>query len=679
MENQLRRLLFGFFILMAFFTVVSRSAASVMVAKVQVDTVKDGELSYELSGTGIIKENAEKYMDLYMGFKTGKVYLEEGQQVEKGDLLFEYDIEQLKEKKNSLDKELKKLQLEYEKLDLASRSPDGSSEVEAAELAKKNAEEDLKAAEQALEDMKAKVLKDKEEAYRQAVSSYEEIAASRDEAEKQAVRAVLDAESELADLKEPQLILKEKLEAYKNAVTGKKEEDILKARRELFDLYYNGGYEEHLEEKSDAGESLKRAEEDLKDIRKKWDAAIEEEDKDSDDEGVQKAYREQLAAKKEEIKNAYRVIEDAQKKLDRLSDKDEELSSAVNHYREDMEKKSADTEASYAILYQILYDNLEVDEKKISGAGIKLDRAKEDQAQNRKQWEEKLKDASEKKEELLNVLTEMKLGSYDYEKDLKEGESGIREAERALWNAELSLSQALGNERLTKENNQVRDKSVYLDKIMFQLDMDAKQDEINNLGDIISDKGKVTAPAAGVIIKNDLVPGSILTGQEKLVIATGGYELHITAGKEEMEHFQAGDELEIEINADNEKITSRIENIELPDQDGNISFTALLPEGEYRTGGSLGYAMKKQSVTYPRCIPIQALRQDSRGTYVLLVKEKDSVLGKEETAFRLNVTVVSQDAETAAIEASLSEEDPVITGSNKNISEGDRVRIYEME
>ncbi len=665
---------------MAFFTVVSRAAASVMVAKVQVDRVKDGELTYELSGTGTIKENAEKYMDLYDGLKIGKVYTEEGRRVEKGDLLFEYDVKQLKEKRSSMDKELQKLRLEYEKTGLTGGISDGSPEVESAELARKTAEEDLEAAKLALEDMKDKTGKDKEEAYKEAVSAWEEAEESTENAEKEAGRAIADAQKELEELEKPVSKLKEKIEAYKNAVTGKEEDSIINAGTEIFDLYYNGGYEKHLEEKSDAKEKLKRAEEDLKDIRKKWDKAIDKEDRDSEEEAVREAYEAQVSAKKEEIKNAERIIEDAQKNLDRLTAQEEELSTGLDNYRDSIEKDNkSSTEAGYAELYQFLYDNLKVDEEKISAAVLKLDRAKEDGEQNMRQLEQKLKDALEKKDELYLELLNIKDGSYDYKEDIKEGEKGVQEAERALSNADLALARAKENEQLTKENNRVQDRSTVLAQSMLQLDIDEKEAEINRLKEILSDKGRVKSQAAGVITSNDLKQGITLSGQEKLIIATGGYELYITAGKEDMKHFSAGDELEIETGADSDKVTSRIENIELPDQDGNVSFTVLLPEGEYQNGGSLDYEMKKSSQTYRSCVPVQALRQDSQGTYVLLVKEKDSVLGKEETAFRLNVTVISQDFNTAAIEASLSEEDPVITDSNKNISEGDRVRIYEME
>jgi hypothetical protein len=61
----------------------------------------------------------------------------------------------------------------------------------------------------------------------------------------------------------------------------------------------------------------------------------------------------------------------------------------------------------------------------------------------------------------------------------------------------------------------------------------------------------------------------------------------------------------------------------------------------------------------------------------LIIKESDGILGRIQTAFRLDVTIVAQDAKSVAIEAPLSAEEDIIISSSKNISEGDRVRVVE--
>ncbi len=679
MEKKLWKLLAAFFMVMALFTVVSRAAASVMVAKVQVAVSKTGELSYKLTGTGTVKENAEKYIDLQQGYKIGEVPVKTGQQVEKGDLLFVYDQGQLLEKKDSLDKELKKLKMQYEKSGLSGQNPDGSKEVNAADLSVQNAEDALRSAREDLVNQKENTRKKKEEAYKEAASAYEEVLDSREAEENKAKRAVLDAEGELGEVKRPLTELTEKTDIYKEAVYTGIEENITTAARSIFDFYYKGAYKEHLEAKSKAEEDAKRAAEDFDDINKKWDKAIDEWDQYASDEAEQRAYYAQVAAKKEDIKNATRVLADAQKKLQQLSEPDVQLSLAMDNYRRALEENNRDLDSAYYPLYQFLYDNLKVDDKKISEAELKLKRAREDADQLQRQWQKKAEAAKEKKEELEDILKKIKEGTYDYKEELKESLTAVEQAEQALKAAQLSLSDAKSGEALTRINNQIQDKIQVLDRNMLQLDLDSKQAEISKLDAIIKNKGKVNAPLAGTVTKNDLEQGGVLSGQEKLIIATGGYELVMTAEKEELKNFAAGDELQVKSSADQENITSVIENIELPDAEGKVKFTALLPEGAYKEGSSLDYEIMKESETYYSCIPVQALREDSGGTFVLLVKEKDSVLGKEETAFRLNVNVTSQDEKTAAIQASLSEEDQIITGSNKNIAEGDRVRIYEMD
>ncbi len=679
MEKKLWKLLAAFFMVMALFTVVSRAAASVMVAKVQVAVSKTGELSYKLTGTGTVKENAEKYIDLQQGYKIGEVPVKTGQQVEKGDLLFVYDQGQLLEKKDSLDKELKKLKMQYEKSGLSGQNPDGSKEVNAADLSVQNAEDALRFAREDLVNQKENTRKKKEEAYKEAASAYEEVQDSREAEENKAKRAVLDAEGELGEVKRPLTELTEKTDLYKEAVYTGIEENITTAARSIFDFYYKGAYKEHLEAKSKAEEDAKRAAEDFDDINKKWDKAIDDWDQYASDEAEQRAYYAQVAAKKEHIKNATRVLADAQKKLQQLSEPDVQLNLAMDNYRRALEENNRDLDSAYYPLYQFLYDNLKVDDKKISEAELKLKRAREDADQLQRQWQKKAEAAKVKKDDLEDNLKKIKEGTYDYKEELKESLKAVEQAEQALKAAQLSLSDAKSGEALTRINNQVQDKIQVLDRNMLQLDLDSKQAEISKLDAIIKNKGKVNAPLAGTVTKNDLEQGGVLSGQEKLIIATGGYELVLTAEKEELKNFAAGDELQVNSSSDQEKITSVIENIELPDAEGKVKFTALLPEGAYKEGSSLDYEIMKESETYYSCIPVQALREDSGGTFVLLVKEKDSVLGKEETAFRLNVNVSSQDEKTAAIQASLSEEDQIITGSNKNIAEGDRVRIYEMD
>lgn len=671
MEKKIEKLIIGFFAVMVLLTMLSRVAASVMVAKVQATTANDGGLSYEIEGTGTINENSKKYIELLSGYKIGKVSVKEGQQVEKGDLLFTYDLEQLKEKKSALEKEMTKLQLQYQKSGL---NESDTSEIEAAARTKTNAEEDLKFAEQALAETKSTLKNEKKKEYEAAKSEWEEVETSKVEALKAANRAVSDAEEELSVLMKPQLTAENRIKAYSTALDSANDEIISKAYLAIFDFYYDDAYKEHQKELEEAQEKLKRAQEDLQDIKAKWEREINVWDQYSNDYITKTAYEAQIVARDTEIKSEERTITDIQKTLNNLTLKDIQLDNAIKDYRNSIQQgEPPASENAYKALYQILYDDLKVNETQINTAKTKLARAKEDAEQSEKVWNKKVDTAFTKKEKLRTELVAMKDVNYDYKEDLKEKETAVQNAERALETAEAALDKA---EKTTQNNN----KAIDIDLNSLQMDIEDKQEEIDQVQSQIKKKGKIKSPVSGAVLTSEIEQGATLAGQEKLIITTGGYELSMSADKEDMKNFSVGDEIDIKTGEGNDRITSSIENIEPQDKDGKVSFTALLPEeGEYKSGSALNFVLQKSSEDYSRCIPIQALRQDSKSAFILLAKESSSVLGEIQTAFRLDVKVISQDAKSAAIEASITEEDLIIVSSNKNISEGDRVRVVETE
>lgn len=669
MEKKIRKLIIGFFALMLSFTMLSRAADSVTVAKVQVTKIKPGNLSYELKGTGIIKENSKKYVELESGYKISDVFVEKGQQVEEGELLFAYDLEKLREMKAVMEAEYQKLKLNYQKTGL---SEDDLSGIEAAVRAKENAREDVDRAEQALTAAKNTLMEKKQEEYETASAQWKEITAEAETARKNAERAVVDAETELSELMEPQLTAEAKIRGYANALNSGDAYAVEKARMAIFQFYYNGTYEEHLNEIEEAKKKLKRAEEDLGAIQYQWAVSVNIWDQYSSNPQVKQAFYEQMAARDVEIRNAERTMEDIQKSIDRLTQKDTQIDSAINDYYNSIQQEGPLKEdTAYNALYQILYDNLKVDEEKIAAAKRKLARAREDAEACELEWEKKEDISFTKKEELNTELIQMMDGIYQYKEELDNVRTDLENAKRVLETAEYDLQKAM-------DVKHKQDRGMEIDLRALQLDLNTKKTEIDQVQSILKKEGKITAPASGTVITIEIEQGIVLNGQEKIVIATGGFELSMEADKEDIKPFSSGDEISIK-GRDDQKIQSQIEYIELPDQNGKVRFTALLPEGDYQTGASLDFEVKKSSEDYSRCIPIQAIRKDATSEFILLSKESDSVLGRKETAFRLDVTVVSQDANRAAIDGALTAEDLVIYSSNKNIAEGDRVRVVQTE
>ncbi len=678
MENKIRKLLIGFFVVMILFTFLSRAAAATMVAKVQVDHVRSGNLAYEVTGSGIVKAEARKYIDLIVGYRIGKVAVQEGQQVKKGALLFTYDLESLKKKEAELKDELTKLRLQYQNIGLTGQIGDSVTDEETALNTVINAREDINTAKKEMEEQKKTIRKDKEKQYKKAVSDLENINDSKKTAMTAASRAVSDAENNLTEQK-PELEAKELIDHYKSAVEGKDEVQIMQKLTKILEFVYQESYEKHQQEVSDAQKSYERAKEDYSAVVEKWKKIIIDDSDQYMEKNTRNAYYLQLETKREEISNAERVVSDTKEKWDILTAKDNKLMNAANTYRSGIMGQFMDIGTVYTTLYDIMMKYRAAGQDNITKTETTLSRAKEDEAQVKEEWKRKVKSVEEEKNRISRDLLAMEAGSYDYTEDLKTQHRALLEAERTLAKAELALEQSKRNDQKAEGDQRQREKSDNIERSIQNITITAKEQEWMELQNLIAKKGKIVAPVAGVVFGHDLEQGITLTGQEKFIITTGGYELTMMAGNEDMKYFEAGDEVKITSSSRGDEITTQIENMEQPDQDKMVKFTALLPKGNYQTGSSYDFVLSKDSRDYSKCIPIQALRQDQQGTFVLLVKDMDSVLGKIEEAFRMKVVVISKDSKSAAIDAPLTEKDDVITGSNRNFSEGDRVRIYEEE
>ena len=62
-------------------------------------------------------------------------------------------------------------------------------------------------------------------------------------------------------------------------------------------------------------------------------------------------------------------------------------------------------------------------------------------------------------------------------------------------------------------------------------------------------------------------------------------------------------------------------------------------------------------------------------TVVLVIREKQSVMGMEQTVEEVDVIVKEQNMENVAVEGSLFPDDQIVIYSSKPIEKGDRVRV----
>ena len=156
-----------------------------------------------------------------------------------------------------------------------------------------------------------------------------------------------------------------------------------------------------------------------------------------------------------------------------------------------------------------------------------------------------------------------------------------------------------------------------------------------------------------------------------------GFVFEGVLDKESAQHFIAGDKGELSFQADGstQKIEVAINSVSTSDEEDKVFVSAILPEGSYSVGLPAQLSLSRKSETYQSCLPITALRTDSRGDHVLVIRRQNSVMGTEWVTARIDINVKDRDSKMMSVESALTYSDQVITSSNKAIAEGDRVRI----
>lgn len=348
----------GFLIIMVALTGLSRSADAITTPQVVAERPKGGRIDQKVEVSGTLKARDEESMEVGEGLLVKNVFVEEGERVQKGDVLLELDAKEIKEKLETAEDDLKKLQLRLEQLGLnkdftANHSPMETAkktftelEKDKIELVKKEgiqverAKEKVREAEEDLKEAEANFATFQEE-------SLEEQLTKAKEAEKEAQKYLNDQKYE-------------KDKALKRA-----QQTVDEAKENLWLL---GGGEataalqaleraemEYEITKSDWERTLKAAEESLQKAKEKMqkleNGEIDDELFKQEEEKVKVArnqVKEQerlledtIASREDAIAELDRKIEDAKKDLVKAESEEENL--ALNK-EQDLQKESIEKE-----------------------------------------------------------------------------------------------------------------------------------------------------------------------------------------------------------------------------------------------------------------------------------------------------------------------------------------------
>lgn len=270
-------------------------------------------------------------------------------------------------------------------------------------------------------------------------------------------------------------------------------------------------------------------------------------------------------------------------------------------------------------------------------------------------------------------------------------------AEDALEQAQAAYELAAKEDENAKINRQKAEQGSDITQQSLEIDIEQQEKVAGRLQEIMDAGGIIKSPVKGTVTENSLAEGQVTSGQEYVRIGTGGYEFQASVDKENARLLKVGDTLEVEFTGLREKKKLKIAAIRSdsgktgdgqaldgtdggagtsPNQ-GDIMYITAKLEGEVYADGMEGnYNIDKESdIRYDWVVPITAIREDQKGVYCLIARKKNTILGEEYAAERLNLTKKAKDAEQMAVEGAFTNDTELITGSSKEISEGDRFRV----
>lgn len=283
-----------------------------------------------------------------------------------------------------------------------------------------------------------------------------------------------------------------------------------------------------------------------------------------------------------------------------------------------------------------------------------------------------------KKQAVQNALNEMNtakkaLDNYSNLSD-EEKDPVIEESLYSDYQSKKSMYDAA-----VVESNDTVDLDRALQDTKDSLKIDEYNKELAKLKPLLDAGGKIASEKEGIVTSVIAENGAVTTDTIALIADKNeGYKFIGQIIKENRTSIKQGQAVAVNLGTygiiENLTIDSISKN---QDNADTLNVAVVLPVGIGEIDDSGEIIVSSKSKKYGTCVPLSALRQgEGSDYYVLVVTEKETVLGEELTAQKVDVKVEKRDGEYAAVtEGALGRNDKIIIDSNKAIKDGDRVRL----
>ena len=402
-----------------------------------------------------------------------------------------------------------------------------------------------------------------------------------------------------------------------------------------------------------------------------------------------------LKAAKKEAAEIKKKVAAAQAKVDSLQEQSDAY-SAAGDYDAINDQLKADNESLAAMKVQL--SDLKEDLKKAQDAGedtTDLNRQirdketdianKQDDISSGTKKLEALKPSKQVKSDLASATkTLTSLQKQQEEKEAKVTElsaaSTLADAKAAVKEKRKALASLIRGLDTKKKEDSFNAQSEALDNEAAQKSIEEQRDKVDKIKNS-NDITEVKAEEDGIVSEVNCKTGDSVTADAplaKIQLADSGYVVKVTVTKAQSKLIRTGDEATVE-NVWDDSVTATVKSIradtENPNQ--NMIVTFEVKGDGVSVGQTLAFAVGNRSSQYDAVVPNNAVREDSKGKFVLVLKVKGTPLGNRYTVKRADVEVQASDDTSSGVTGGVYENDNVITNSSKPLEEGMQVRLVE--
>ena len=271
--------------------------------------------------------------------------------------------------------------------------------------------------------------------------------------------------------------------------------------------------------------------------------------------------------------------------------------------------------------------------------------------------------------------------SYSFFKNksisLKEKTKIIKMMEESL-KADYESKKELYNSAVADSNDTV-DLDRSLQDTKDSLKIEEYNKELAKLQPLLDASGKIVSEKEGIVTSVVAENGGVTTDTiASIADKNEGYKFVGEIDKSNRTLVKQGQTVALNLGSSGIVENLTIDSISKSDDNAEmLKVTVVLPVGIGEIDDSGEIIVSSKSKKYGTCVPLAALRQgDGDSYYILVVTEKETVLGEELTAKKVDVKVEKRDGEYAAVsDGSIARNDKIIIDSNKTVEDGDRVRL----